>query len=143
MFHARYAAALVALALSPIAAAAGEAVVTNLMTKELPDLGNKEARMLLVEYTPGGTDRPHRHDAHAFIYVLEGSIEMQLAGGEKVTLTEGQTFYEGPNDVHTVGRNASATAPAKFVVVFVKDKGAEILRPVADAEAGSGAGAGH
>jgi quercetin dioxygenase-like cupin family protein len=143
MSHLRYATALLALALSPLAHAAGEAVVTTLMTKDLPDLGDKEARMLLVEYLPGGTDAPHRHDAHAFIYVLEGSIVMQLAGGEEVTLTSGQTFYEGPNDVHTVGRNASATEPAKFVVVFVKDKGAEILRPATDAEAGSGAGAGH
>jgi quercetin dioxygenase-like cupin family protein len=143
MSHLRYAAALLALALSPLAHAADEAVVTTLMTKDLPDLGDKEARMLLVEYLPGGRDAPHRHDAHAFIYVLEGTIVMQLAGGEEVTLTPGQTFYEGPDDVHTVGRNASATEPAKFVVVFVKDEGAEILRPATDAEARSGAGAGH
>jgi quercetin dioxygenase-like cupin family protein len=83
-----------------------------------------------VVYPPGAVDPIHRHNAHAFVYVLEGTIVMQVKGGKEVTLTPGQTFYEGPNDIHTVGRNASATKPAKFVVFFVKDKGAPILTPV-------------
>ncbi len=83
-----------------------------------------------MEYAPGGADPIHRHDAHAFVYVLEGSVVMQVKGAEPVTLYPGQTFYEGPNDVHLVGRNASKTEPAKFLVVFVKNKGAPILTPV-------------
>jgi quercetin dioxygenase-like cupin family protein len=86
--------------------------------------------MIAVEYAPGGVDPVHTHHAQALVYVLEGSIVMQVRGGAPVTLTAGQTFYEGPDDVHTVGRNASQTAPAKFLVVLVKDKGAPILTPV-------------
>jgi quercetin dioxygenase-like cupin family protein len=104
--------------------AAQEAVVTPLMTKELPDLPGKEALMLMVEYPPGSSDPVHRHNADAFVYVLEGSIVMQVKGDKPVTLNPGQTFYEGPEDVHVVGRNASSTKPAKFVVVLVKKKGA-------------------
>ena len=85
--------------------------------------------MIVVDYPPGSTDPIHRHNAHAFIYVLEGSIVMQVKGGNETTLTPGQTFYEGPDDVHVVGRNASKTKPAKFIVVFVKDKGAPVLVP--------------
>ncbi len=86
--------------------------------------------MLLVEYPPGSSDPIHRHNAHAFVYVLEGSIVMQVKGGKQVTLTPGQTFYEGPTDVHVVGRNASNTVPAKFVVFLVKDKDAPAVIPV-------------
>lgn len=86
--------------------------------------------MITVDYPPGATDAVHRHNAHAFIYVLEGSIIMQVEGGQPVTLAVGQTFYEGPNDVHLRGRNASDTKPAKFVVLFLKEKGAPILVPV-------------
>ena len=71
----------------------------------------------------------HRHNAHAFVYVIEGSIVMQVTGGKETTLTPGQTFYEGPDDVHIVGRNASQMKPAKFVVFLVKDKGAPALVP--------------
>ena len=85
--------------------------------------------MITVEYPPGGTDPVHRHDAHAFIYVLEGSIVMQVRGGEEVTLTPGQTFYEGTGDVHTVGRNASRTEPAKFLVLLLKSEGVEPVLP--------------
>ncbi len=85
--------------------------------------------MITVEYPPGSIDPIHRHNAHAFIYVLEGSIIMQVKGGKEVTLTPGQTFYEGPDDVHVVGRNASSTKPAKFVVFFIKDKGAPVVVP--------------
>ncbi len=106
-----------------------EAKVTQLFSKDLTDLSGKEGLMLLIEYPPGSKDPIHRHNAHGFIYVLEGSIIMQVRGGKEVTLTPGQTFYEGPEDVHVVGRNASATKPAKFVVVFVKDKGAPVLVP--------------
>jgi len=106
-----------------------EAKVTPLMSKDLTEFPGKEGVMITVEYPPGSTDPIHRHNAHAFVYVLEGSIVMQVRGGEEVTLTPGQTFYEGPNDVHVVGRNASQTKPAKFVAFFVKDKGAPILVP--------------
>jgi uncharacterized protein YbjT (DUF2867 family)/quercetin dioxygenase-like cupin family protein len=106
-----------------------EAKVTELMSKDLTDLPGKEGLMLLIEYPPGSTDPIHRHNAHGFIYVLEGSIVMQVRGRKEVTLTPGQTFYEGPEDVHVVGRNASQTKPAKFVVFFVKDKGAPVLVP--------------
>ena len=106
-----------------------EAKLTELMSKDLTDLPGKEGLMLLIEYPPGSSDPIHRHNAHGFIYVLEGSIVMQVRGGKEVTLTPGQTFYEGPEDVHVVGRNASQTKPAKFVVFFVKDKGAPVLVP--------------
>jgi quercetin dioxygenase-like cupin family protein len=104
-----------------------EAIVTPLMTQRLGDYPGKEALMITVEYPPGAVDPVHRHRAHGFIYVLEGSIVMQVKGGKEVTLTPGQTFYEGPNDVHTVGRNASQTQPAKFVVLLLKDEGAPVL----------------
>jgi len=103
--------------------------VTQLLSKDLTDIPGKEGVMLTVEYPPGNSSPVHRHNAHAFIYVLEGSIVMQVRGGEQVTLTPGQTFYEGPEDVHVVGRNASQTKPAKFVVFFVKDKGAPVVVP--------------
>src|ERR1700732_4872972 len=107
-----------------------DAKVTPLMSKDLTDFPGKEGLMITVEYPPGSSDPIHRHNAHAFVYVLEGSIVMQLRGGKEVTLSPGQTFYEGPDDVHVVGRNASQTKPAKFVVFFVKDKGAPIVVPV-------------
>src|SRR5262245_54956515 len=108
---------------------AEEAKVTPLLSKDLTEFSGKEGVMITVEYPPGSTDPVHHHNAHGFIYVLEGSIVMQVKGGKEVTLTPGQTFYEGPSDVHVVGRNASQTKPAKFVVFFVKDKGAPILVP--------------
>ena len=98
-------------------------IVTPLMQKDLPDVAGKEMLMITVEYPPGSVDPIHRHDAYAFVYVLQGSIVMQVRGGKEVTLGPGQTFYEGPNDVHTVGRNASTTEPAKFIVVLLKKKG--------------------
>ena len=109
---------------------APQASVTSLTSKDLPDLPGKEALMIIVDYPPGSVDPIHRHNAHAFVYVLEGSIVMQVKGGKEVTVTPGQTFYEGPDDVHVVGRNASSTKPAKFVVFFIKNKGAPVLEPV-------------
>jgi quercetin dioxygenase-like cupin family protein len=109
---------------------AQEAKVTSLMSKDLKDFPGKEGLLITVEYPPGATDPIHRHNAHAFVYVLEGSIVMQLKGGKEVTLTPGQTFYEGPDDVHIVGRSADKTKPAKFVVFLIKDKGAPVLVPV-------------
>ena len=109
---------------------AQEPKVTELMSKDLTDISGKEGLMITVEYPPGGSDPIHRHNAHAFLYVLEGSVVMQVKGGKQVTLTPGQTFYEGINDVHIVGRNASNTKPAKFLVFLVKDKGAPVLVPV-------------
>jgi quercetin dioxygenase-like cupin family protein len=106
-----------------------EAEVTPLLSKDLTDFPGKEGLMITVEYPPGASDPIHRHNAHAFVYVLQGSIVMQVRGGKEVTLTPGQTFYEGPSDVHVVGRNVSQTKPAKFVVFLVKDKGAPVLVP--------------
>src|SRR5690348_18107221 len=108
---------------------AQQAKVTELMSKDLTSCPGKQGLMVTVEYPPGSSDPIHRHNAYGFIYVLEGSIVMQVRGGKEVTLTPGQTFYEGPDDVHVVGRNASQTKPAKFVVFFVKDKGAPIVVP--------------
>ncbi len=120
---------ILVLALLSGALVAQEAEVTQLMSKDLTNLPGKEGLMITVEYPPGSADPIHRHNAHAFVYVLEGTIVMQVRGGQEVTLTPGQTFYEGPNDVHVVGRNASKTKPAKFVVFLVKDKGAPVLVP--------------
>jgi quercetin dioxygenase-like cupin family protein len=103
--------------------------VTQLMSKDLPNLPGKEAVMITVDYPPGSSDPVHRHNGNAFVYVLEGTIVMQVRGGKQVTLTPGQTFYEGPDDVHVVGRNASDTKPAKFLVVLVKNQGAPVLVP--------------
>ena len=108
---------------------APDPIVTELMTKDLPDIAGKDVLMITVDYPPGAADPVHRHDADSFIYVLEGSIVMQLRGGKEVTLTPGQTFYEGPDDVHTVGRNASRTKPAKFLVLLIKKQGAPAVLP--------------
>ena len=106
------------------------AEVKELFAIDLADYPSKEGRIIEVSYPPGAQDVVHRHDAHAFVYVLEGQIVMQLKGKPAVTLKAGQTFYEGPNDVHVVGRNASNTEPARFVVVLLKGKGAPVLTPV-------------
>ena len=121
---------VVLLSLMPGALTAQEVKVTSLMSKIMTDVSGKEGLLIAVEYPPGGSDPVHRHNAHAFVYVLEGSVVMQVKGGKQVTLTPGQTFYEGSNDVHIVGRNASKTQPAKFVVFLVKDKDAPVLVPV-------------
>jgi len=108
---------------------AQEARVTTLLSKDLAGIPGKEALMITVDYRPGAADTIHRHNAHVFVYVLEGSVVMQVRGGKEVTLVPGQTFYEGPQDVHVLGRNVSKTKPAKFLVFFVKDKGAPLLIP--------------
>jgi|SRR6201987_2238460 quercetin dioxygenase-like cupin family protein len=124
-FHV-YLAALLMLTAVPAKAAD----VKELFAIDLPDYPGKEGRMIEVSYPPGAQDMVHRHDAHAFVYVLEGQIVMQLKGQPAVTLKAGQTFYEGPTDVHVVGRNASNTEPARFVVVLLKGKGAPLQTPV-------------
>ncbi|HKU76880.1 MAG TPA: cupin domain-containing protein [Pyrinomonadaceae bacterium] len=110
-------------------ALAQEPKVTPVMSKDLPEVSGKEVLMITVEYPPGGADPIHRHNAHGFIYVLEGTIVMQVKGGKEVTLTPGQSWYEGPEDVHVVGRNASTTKPVKFLVFLFKEKGAPALVP--------------
>ena len=117
------------MAQQPAASQAPQAAVNSLTSKDLPEFPGKEVLMITVEYPPSAVDPIHRHNAHAFIYVLEGSIIMQVKGGKEVTLTPGQTFYEGPDDVHVVGKNASSNKPAKFVVFFIKDKDAPVLVP--------------
>lgn len=121
------AAALVATA---TAGAAQTTKVTPLISHDLTGIAGKEGTMITVEYAPGATDPTHRHNAHVFVYVLEGSIVMQVEGRAPVTLNPGQTFYEGPNEIHLVGRNASNTEPAKFLAFFIKDTGTPILTPV-------------
>jgi quercetin dioxygenase-like cupin family protein len=119
-----------ALLLQYVSAASAEPpTVAALMTKDLTSAAGKEVLMMTVEFGPGGVDPIHRHHAQGFIYVIEGSVEMQVKGGKLVTLTAGQTFYEGPDDIHVVGRNASSTKPAKLLAVLVKDKGAPALVP--------------
>ena len=113
----------------PVRAAEPQPVVTPLLLKELADLPEKEMLMIAVTYPPGTVEHIHRHDAHAFVYVLEGSIIEGVRGGKEVTLSPGQIFYEGPDDVHTIGRNASTTKPAKFIVVLLKKKGVEAVLP--------------
>jgi quercetin dioxygenase-like cupin family protein len=115
--------------MQPARAADPQPVVSPLMQKDLADEPGKEVVMLAVTYPPGAVEAVHRHDAHAFVYVLEGTIVLGVRGSKEVTLTPGQTFYEGPNDVHTVGRNASKTKPAKFVVVLLKKKGVDAVLP--------------
>jgi len=108
--------------------------VKQLMSKPLPELPGSEAVMLEVSYPPGEKDRVHRHDAHALVYVLEGTIQMQLEGKPLTTVKAGEAFYEGPNDVHLVGRNASNSEPARFVVVLVKKQGAAVVKPIEKAK---------
>jgi quercetin dioxygenase-like cupin family protein len=121
--------ALVLLCVMTGTAMAEEPKVTPLMSKDLAESPGKEVVMITVEHVPGGSSAIHRHNAQAFVYVLEGSVMMQLKGGQEVTLTPGQTFYEGPDDVHLVDRNASTTEPAKFLVLLIKNKGAPALVP--------------
>ena len=109
---------------------AQEPKVTSLMSKDLTENPGKEVLMITVEHAPGGSSAIHRHNAHAYVYVLEGSVVMQVKGGKQVTLKPGQSFYEGPDDVHVVDRNASSSKPAKFLVFMIKNKGAPALMPV-------------
>ena len=120
---------IAALTASTSAFAADPVKVTPLFGQELAGLPGKEGAMLTVDLAPGADSPPHRHDAHVFVYVLEGSIVMQVKGKEAVTLKPGGTFYESPSDIHIVGRNASATEPAKFLAVFVKEKGVGFVLP--------------
>jgi quercetin dioxygenase-like cupin family protein len=122
--------ALVLLCLMSGTAVAQQPEVSSLMSKDLTENPGKELLVITVEHPPGGSNAIHRHNAHAIVYVLEGSVVMQVKGGQQVTLTPGQTFYEGPGDVHVVDRNASDTKPAKFLVFMIKDKGAPALLPV-------------
>ena len=110
-------------------AMAEDGKVNPILTKDLTGLAGKEGTMLMVDYGPGGSSARHKHNAHTFVYVLEGSIVMQVEGGKEVTLSSGQTFYESPTDIHSVSKNASDTQPAKFVVFMVKEKGVPLVIP--------------
>ena len=122
--------ACIAAAIPAFPAEDQAAKVTPLMAKDLAGIAGKEGTMVTVEYPPGGVSPKHQHNAHVFVYVLEGSVVMQVEGGQPVTLGPGQTFYEAPSDIHSVSKNASDTKPAKFLVFFVKDKGARPTTPV-------------
>ena len=119
-----------ALGTGTTAVAADEPKVTPLMAQDLVGTPGKETIMITVEYPPGWSSAAHRHDAQTFVYVLEGSVVMAVRGGKEVTLGPGQTFYESPDDVHSVARNASTTKPAKFLVFLVKDKDKPVSTPV-------------
>jgi quercetin dioxygenase-like cupin family protein len=106
-----------------------QAAVKELMTRDVVGASGKEIRMLTVEYIPGGASLAHRHNAQVFVYVLEGAVKMQVAGGPLLTLGPGETFYEGPDDIHTVSANASATKPARILVFMIKNAGAPVTMP--------------
>jgi quercetin dioxygenase-like cupin family protein len=120
---------LIALCLAAGTLAAEDAKVTPLVAKDLTDIPGKEGTMVTVEYPPGVASASHRHNAYTFVYVLEGSVVMQVKGGKEVTLGPGQTFYESPDDIHAVSKNASSSKPAKILVFMVKDKGAPATVP--------------
>jgi quercetin dioxygenase-like cupin family protein len=120
-------------ATEPAAPAKNSKNSATLLTRDLPDMPGKEVVMLTVSYLPGGASLPHRHDAEVFVYVLEGSVVMQVEGQPAQTLGVGQTFHEGPTDVHRQSANASATQPAKLLVFMIKDKNKPVTVPVADA----------
>jgi quercetin dioxygenase-like cupin family protein len=109
--------------LTPAWLFAQEIKVAPLLSKDLTGFPGKEGTLITVMYPPGSSETIHRHNAHVFVYVLQGSVVMQVRGGKEMTLIAGQTFYESPTDVHVIGRNASKTEPAKFIAFFVKDKG--------------------
>jgi quercetin dioxygenase-like cupin family protein len=106
------------------------AEATPLLAQPMPDYGDKEGIMLTVRYQPGETSPAHRHNAHVFVYVLEGAVQMQVAGGETRVLQAGEIFYENPEDIHTVSGNASDTEPATILVFMLKDEGAPVTVPV-------------
>jgi quercetin dioxygenase-like cupin family protein len=128
---------LIVAAIIPLAtgqasiALAQQTKVTPLMAQPLPGFSGpeKEGSVAIVEFPPGTSSAAHRHNAHVFVYVLEGSLVMQVKGGQEVTLKAGETFYEKPDDIHVVSKNASTTAPAKILTFFVKDKGAPTTVP--------------
>ena len=126
----RTAALALSLSLAGSALPAQTDPVKTLMTQDLSGVPGREVSMITVDYPPGASTPAHTHHAQALVYVLEGSIVMQAKGKEPVTLTKGQTWSEGPDDVHVVSRNASTSAPARYLVFMVKDKGAPILTPV-------------
>jgi quercetin dioxygenase-like cupin family protein len=123
--------ACVASMISPVLADenAPPAKVTQVTTRDLEGIPGKEMLVLVVEYPPGGVSQPHRHNASVFVYVLEGAVTMQVEGSAPVTLKPGETFYEKPGDVHVTSANASSSAPAKFLVYMLKDKGAPASVP--------------
>ncbi|WP_025884863.1 cupin domain-containing protein [Asaia prunellae] len=117
------------LLLTTTVAANAATKVTPLVTHDLAGIPGKEGAMLVVDFPPGGSDPIHRHKASVFVYVLEGQVVMQVQGGQPVTLSKGQTFFEGPEDIHLIGKNASKTQPAKFLAFFVKDKANPFVLP--------------
>ena len=103
--------------------------ITDLITKDLAGFPGKEVLMYTVDFPPGFASPVHRHDAQVCVYVLEGSVVMQVRGGKELTLLPGQSFYEDPNDIHVVSRNASSTKSAKFLVFLIHKKGDPLVIP--------------
>lgn len=128
------AAALLCITLAQAQPSARPSASNELMRKDLvSSMASKEVVMSTVEYAPGGSSPPHRHDAQVFVYVVAGHVTMQVKDGPLQTLGPGDTFYESPTDVHVVSANASKTEPAKFLAILIKDKGQPASHPVAPA----------
>ena len=114
---------------NPVMAQAQE-TITPIMSHDLAEVSGKEVLMYTVDFPPGFSSPIHRHNAQVCVYVLEGSVVMQVKGGKQVTLGPGQSFYEDPNDIHVVSRNASSSEPAKFLVFLIHQKSAPLVVPV-------------
>ena len=110
-------------------AADKNAKVTLVYDHALPNVPGKSIKGVLVEYSPGGSSSAHTHAKSAFIYatVLEGAIRSAVNDGPVVTYHAGQSFSEMPGDRHAVSENASKTAPAKLLAVFVVDTDEKVL----------------
>ncbi|MEO7728520.1 MAG: cupin domain-containing protein [Burkholderiales bacterium] len=123
---------LPALAAAQSSGAAPQSSRKILMVKDLPDFPGKEATVLIVEYPPGTSNPPHRHNGHVFLHVLEGQLNAQVKGGELTVLNPGSTYYESPTDIHIISRNPSSTVPAKAMIFLIHDQGAPLSTPVKD-----------
>ena len=117
------------LAEKAVPAPMAQEVVTPLITKDLAGFPGEQALMYTVDFPPGFSSPVHRHNAQVSVYVLEGSVVMQVRGQKELTLGPGQSFYEDPSDIHIVSRNASHTKPAKFLVFLIHKKGTPLVIP--------------
>jgi quercetin dioxygenase-like cupin family protein len=122
-------AVLISSILVPTSTLMAQETITPLITKDLAGHPGEQVLMYTVDFPPGFASPIHRHNAQVSVYVLEGSVVMQVRGQKELTLGPGQIFYEDPNDIHVVSRNASSTKPAKFLVFLINKKGAPLVIP--------------
>jgi quercetin dioxygenase-like cupin family protein len=93
----------------------------------LPNVQGKTFTSAIVTFPPAARAVPHRHgDAFVYAYVLEGAVRSQLEGEPMRTYDQGENWTEQPNAHHVATENASPTAPAKLLVVFISTTGAEL-----------------